>query len=162
MKANQRIVVLILLGIISTVTEVRAQMTHTSADHIMVVPNDIKWTDAPPSLPPGAKVAVIEGDPKADGLFTMRLKFPSGYKIKPHFHPVDEHITVISGSFHMGLGEQYDEKTARKIVTGGFAVMNTGTRHYAFTTQEAIIQLHGKGPWGITYVNPVDDPRNTK
>lgn len=138
------------------------KMDAATTDHIMVMPTDIKWSDAPPSLPPGARVSVIEGDPSKEGLFTMRIKLPANYRIQPHSHPADEHITVIDGSFYMGMGEKFDEKTAREIPAGGFAVMNTGTRHYAFTKREAVIQLHGTGPWGINYVNPADDPRNKK
>jgi quercetin dioxygenase-like cupin family protein len=162
MKAKQKIAALILLGIFSVVTQVQAQDMKMPADHIMVMPNAIKWGDAPPSLPPGAKVAVLEGDPKAAGLFTMRIKIPANYRIMPHSHPADEHVTVIKGTFYMGLGEKFDKKTAKEIPTGGFAMMNTGTRHYAFTKGECIIQLHGMGPWGIIYVNPADDPRNKK
>ena len=60
----------------------------------------------------------------------------------------------------MGMGKKFDEKTAMEIPEGGFAVMNAGTLHYAFTKKESVIQLHGMGPWGINYVNPADDPRN--
>lgn len=161
MKSKRKIAVLI-LGIFSVVTQVQAQMPNMPADHIMVMPDSIKWIDAPPSLPPGAKVAVLEGDPKAPGLFTMRLKLPANYMIMPHSHPADEHITVIEGFFYMGVGEKFDEKAANEIPTGGFVVMITGTRHYAFTKKACIIQLHGMGPWGITYLNPADDPRNKK
>jgi quercetin dioxygenase-like cupin family protein len=165
MKIIQRVMFLVLFGTFNIVVGVQAQMhgmTQKPGDHIMVMPGEIKWIDAPPSLPPGAKVAVIEGDPKAVGLFTMRIKLPANYVIKPHSHPTDEHITVIEGSFYMGVGDKFDEKEAKEIPTGGFAVMLTGTRHYAFSKNESIIQLHGMGPWGITYVNPADDPRNKK
>lgn len=162
MKAKQKIAALILLGIFSAVTQVQAQMTKMPADHVMIMPGDIKWIDGPPSLPPGAKSAVIEGDPKVAGLFTMRVKLPANYMVMPHYHPADEHVTVIEGFFYMGLGEKFDEKAAKEIPIGGFAVMTTGTRHYAFTRKGCIVQLHGMGPWGITYVNPADDPRNKK
>lgn len=162
MRSKRKIAVLILIGIFSVVTRVQAQIMPMPGDHIMVMPNDIKWVDAPPALPPGAQVAVIEGDPKVAGLFTMRIKLPANYKIMPHSHPANEHITVIEGSFYMGLGEKFDEKAAKQIPAGGFAMMNTGTRHYAFTEMESIIQLHGMGPWDIIYVNAADDPRNKK
>ena len=129
-------------------------------DHIILVPTDFTWMDGPASLPKGVKSAVVEGDPTKAGPFTMRLKFPANYKVPPHWHPALEHVTVISGSFHMGLGEVFDESKATKLPIGGFAVMAIGTRHFAFTKEEATIQLHGIGPWGITYVNPADDPRN--
>ncbi|MEJ7694398.1 cupin domain-containing protein [Daejeonella sp.] len=162
MKAIQKIAALILLGIISFTVQVQAQMTHMAADHIMVTPDNIKWVDGPPSLPAGAKMAVIEGSPAAAGLFTMRLKLPANYTVMPHSHPADEHVTVISGTFFMGLGETLDRSLGKGIPKGGFAVMMTGTRHYAFTKKESIIQIHGMGPWGITYVNAADDPRNKK
>ncbi|MFV8327733.1 cupin domain-containing protein [Flavobacterium sp. ZS1P14] len=162
MKAIQKMAVLMLLGIFSMVIQVQAQDMKMSGDHIMVMPNDIKWAPAPPGLPPGSQAAVIEGDPGAAGLFTMRAKIPANYRIMPHWHPADEHITVLKGSCYMGMGDEYDEKTATKMTTGAFAVMKTGTHHYFFTKEECIIQLHGMGPWGITYINPADDPRNKK
>src|SRR5688572_26592641 len=77
--------------------------------HVMMTPTDLKWGDGPPSLPKGAKMAVIEGDPKvANALFTIRLKLPANYKVMPHTHPADEHVTVISGTFMMGMGEKFD------------------------------------------------------
>lgn len=129
-------------------------------DHIMLVPTDLTWKDGPASLPKGVKSTVLEGDPTKAGPFTMQLKLPANYKVPPHFHPAIEHVTVLSGSFHMGVGEVFDESKATKLPVGGFAVMSIGTRHFAFTKEEATIQLHGIGPWGITYVNPADDPRN--
>src|SRR3970040_2185671 len=84
-------------------------------DHIMVVPTDITWKDGPASLPKGVKSAVVEGDPTKAGPFTMQLKLPANYKVPPHWHPAIEHVTVLSGSFHMGLGEVVDESQARKL-----------------------------------------------
>jgi len=126
----------------------------------MVVPTNLTWKDGPGSLPKGAKVAVLEGDPAKAGPFTLRFNLPSNYKIPPHWHPAVEHVTVISGTFSMGLGETFDETKASQLPVGGFAVMEIGTRHFAFTKENgATVQLHGVGPWGINYVNPEDDPR---
>jgi quercetin dioxygenase-like cupin family protein len=160
MKAEQKLASLILLSIFGLVTQVRAQMNNMAEDHIMVMPGDIKWVDAPPGLPPGCKVAILEGDPAKAGVFTLRLKIPANWKVMPHTHPADEHLTVIEGSGYMGMGEKYDEKNTTEMVTGAFAVMKTGTAHYFFTKKECIIQTHGMGPWSINYVNPADDPRN--
>ena len=131
-------------------------------DHIMMTEPELKWADAPPSLPPGAKLAVLEGDPAQPGPFTMRVKVPANYKVPPHWHPADEHVTVISGSFFMGLGDKFDKKVMKELTPGGFAVMVTGTRHFAMTKKESVVQVHGIGPWGINYVNPADDPRQAK
>jgi quercetin dioxygenase-like cupin family protein len=131
-------------------------------DHVMITPDSLSWGPGPESLPAGAEAAVVSGDPKAEGLFILRLRLPAGYKVPPHWHPADEHVTVLSGSFSMGLGETYDEKKAHALPPGGVAVMPMGVRHFAFTKEGAVIQLHGQGPWGITYVNAKDDPRNKK
>ncbi|HKA88176.1 MAG TPA: cupin domain-containing protein [Haliangiales bacterium] len=89
----------------------------------MLGPTDVKWGDAPPSLPPGAKFALIEGDPKAaNQLVTFRLKLPRGYKIPPHSHPADEHVTVISGTLHMGMGDTFDESKLKAYAAGCGAV----------------------------------------
>jgi hypothetical protein len=132
---------------------------HQGAEHSMIAPAELKWIDGPPSLPTGAKYALLEGDLSRSEPFTVRFKLPANYKVPPHWHPAIEHVTVLEGSFHMGLGEVYDEKKAQKLPVGGFAVMQRGTRHFAFTKEAAVIQLHGMGPWGINYVNPKDDPR---
>lgn len=162
MKTKQIIAVLLLIGINSIETKIQAQKMKMSPDHIMVMPKDMKWEDGPPSLPPGAKVAVLEGDPKATGSLTMRFKVPANYIIMPHTHPADEHVTVLEGSLYMGMGEKFNKKTATKIPMGGFAMMKKGAKHYAFSNEPCIIQLNGMGPWGINYLNPSDDPRNSK
>lgn len=127
--------------------------------HVMVTPSEMRWADGPPSIPAGATFAMIEGDPKNAALFTMRLKLPAAYRIPAHWHPADEHVTVISGTFHMGMGDKLDTAKGKALGVGSFAVMPTKTHHYAWTNEETIIQLHGMGPWGINYVNPADDPR---
>lgn len=120
---------------------------------------EIVWRDGPPSLPPGAKIAVLEGDPMQPGPFTFRLKVPTGYRIPPHFHPVIEHVTVVSGAFSIGKGEQWDDSKLVRLDAGGFIHMPPGERHFARATGVTVLQLHSMGAWGITYVNPQDDPR---
>ena len=132
---------------------------HGPQAHAFITPKEIKWMPAPNTLPKGAQLSVLEGNPSEKGEFTMRLKMPSNYKIPPHWHPVTEHVTVISGNFYMGMGDNFDEKTATKLPPGSFAYMAAESHHYAFAHEPAVIQLHGNGPWGITYVNPKEDPR---
>lgn len=131
-----------------------------SGEHVFVVPKDIKWTEGPPMLPKGAKLAVIEGDMKS-GPFTFRLQVPANYKISPHTHPGVEHVTVVAGEVMMGTGDKVDEKAATKLPVGSFVAIPAGHTHYLLTKKKAEVQVHGMGPWGITYVNPADDPRNT-
>lgn len=127
--------------------------------HSMVAPADLKWADLP-SLPPGAKISILEGPMNEAVAFTARIKMPANYRIPAHWHPAIEHVTVLSGTFYMGVGDVLDTSKAMAIQPGGFAVMQTKLPHFAFTTSEPVeIQLHGTGPWGVTYLNPADDPR---
>jgi quercetin dioxygenase-like cupin family protein len=129
--------------------------------HTMIAPNDIKWGAAPPVLPPGAEAAVIFGDPSKEGLFALRLKLPAGYAIPPHTHPADEAVTVISGIFKLGMGETADQSATTALPAGSFFALPPGTAHFAYTDEETIVQISTNGPWGLTYVNPADDPRKT-
>jgi quercetin dioxygenase-like cupin family protein len=119
---------------------------------------EVKWGAPPPVFPPGAKFAVIAGDPAATGLVTVRFEMPAGYKIPPHFHPTDEHVTVLKGSFSLGMGDVIDKAHALTLAAGGYAVAMANMHHYAYTTTGATIQVHMQGPFAITYVNPADDP----
>jgi len=127
-------------------------------DHQMIRPADIKWADVP-SLPPGAKIAVIEGKLTDAAPFTMRLRLPANYKIPAHWHPAVERVTVLSGTFHMGTGDKLDETKTMPLAAGSIAIMQPKTNHFAWTKEETVVQLHGTGPWGVTYVNAADDPR---
>jgi hypothetical protein len=126
--------------------------------HIMVTPADLKWADVP-SLPPGAKIAVIEGALAEALPFTFRLRLPSDYKIPAHWHTAIEHVTVISGTFNVGMGDKLDSSRTKPLSSGSVAIMQPKTNHFAWTNEETIVQVHGVGPWSITYVNPADDPR---
>lgn len=126
--------------------------------HTMVTPGDLKWVDVP-SLPPGAKLAIIEGPLNEAVPFTFRLRLPSDYKIPAHSHSAIEHVTVISGTFHMGVGDKLDQTKTKPLSAGSVAIMQPKTNHFAWTKEEAIVQVHGVGPWTVNYVNPADDPR---
>jgi quercetin dioxygenase-like cupin family protein len=154
MFRNLRITVLIVAATLV------AQASAVAADAPFVrSAKEVKWGAPPPAFPPGAKLAVIAGDPAATGLVTVRLEMPAGYKIPPHFHPTDEHITVLKGSFSVGMGDVVDKAHALTLSPGGYAVAMANMHHYAYTTTGATIQVHMQGPVAITYVNPADDPK---
>jgi anti-sigma factor ChrR (cupin superfamily) len=125
-------------------------------------PSEIKWKEGPPTLQKGAMVAVLEGDPAKEGPFVLRIKLPDGFKIAPHTHPKTERLTVISGTFFLGMGDKFDPKDGLEMPAGSFGSWKEGMKHFAWTKGETVIQLHGTGPWTIKYVNPDDDPRNQK
>jgi hypothetical protein len=128
-------------------------------EHVVVRPDDIKWGPAPPGLPAGAKLAVLFGDPTKAGPYVLRVKLPDGYKVPPHWHPTDENVTVIQGTFMAGKGEKFSKDDAETLPAGSFVRMPKEMRHFAWSKGETILQLHGTGPFEINYVNAADDPR---
>ena len=135
-----------------------------SADdaHKLVAPGDVAWKPAPKSLPAGAEAAVLFGDPSKEGLFVLRLHFPSGYVVPPHTHPVYEVVTVLSGAGKLGMGAVADKGATTTLPAGSFFALPPNMAHYAFYDEDTVIQITTNGPWGITYVNPDDDPRKTQ
>jgi hypothetical protein len=127
-------------------------------DHVVARPDDIKWGPAP-GLPAGAKVAVLLGDPSKAVPYVIRAKLPDGYKVPPHWHSTDENVTVLQGTLMLGKGEKFNAGASEPLPAGSFMSMPKGMRHFAWAKGETIIQVHGIGPFDITYVNADDDPR---
>jgi quercetin dioxygenase-like cupin family protein len=134
----------------------------SAADYTAVMQKDIKWQDAP-SIGPGAKTAVIQGDPKSSGPFVMRLKVPPKTTIGVHTHPAAENVTVLSGTFYFAPGDKMDRKAAKAFGPGSFFSIEQGKPMFAYTTdKEATLQLHGTGPWGITHLDSKDGAAKKK
>ncbi len=128
--------------------------------HGVVNPATLQWVPAPSALPAGAMMALLAGDPGKEGLFVARAKFPDGYKVPPHFHPTDEHVTVLKGSLLTGMGEKLDKASMHTVGVGGFFTAPATKPHYVIAKGETIIQVTAMGPFSVTYVNAADDPRN--
>ena len=122
----------------------------------------IKWQEGPPSLPKGAQIAVLEGDPAKEGPFVFRVKLPDGYRIPPHTHPKPERVTVLAGTFHLGMGDTFDVKKGVQLPAGTYGTWPPGMKHFVWVQGETVVQFHGDGPWVINYLNPADDPRGAK
>ncbi len=131
-------------------------------DHAMVTPQDMKWRPGPGALPEGTEVTVLMGDPYRVGMYALRLKFPKGYAIPPHTHTNPEILTVMSGTLLVAMGEKADKSKAEALPAGSFLTLAPGMAHSIFTDEETVVQSINIGPWGITYVNPQDDPRQRK
>ena len=130
-----------------------------SAEKNVFTPEAIPWGPPPPFIAPGAQLAVIEGNPAAsDGDYTIRLKMSDGYRIAPHWHPLRENVTVISGTFKVGMGDTFDKDKMESFPAGSFAFLDPDMHHYAMASGEVIVQVHGKSPLQFNYVNPQDDP----
>lgn len=124
--------------------------------------DSIQWKAGPASLPAGAQIAVLEGDPTKEGPFVFRVKVPDGYRIPVHTHPKTERVTVISGTFNIGMGDTFDQHATKAMPAGTYGFWKSGMKHFVWAKGETIAQFHGEGPWTINYVNPADDPRNAK
>src|SRR2546430_10439567 len=129
---------LALAGLISSAGLLFSSAAHEhSHEKNSFTPDTIPWGPAPPVLRPGAQFAVLEGDPSASsGDYTVRLKMPDGYRIAPHFHPQRENVTVISGTFKLGMGDIFNKHKMAAFPAGSFAFLDPEMHHYAMTCGE--------------------------
>lgn len=132
------------------------------AKEVMALPSEAKWSPAPPGLPEGAEVTVLEGDPTQAGPFTLQLKLPDGYKVAPHWHPTDERQTLVKGTLMMGMGDKWNDDQMKEMTPGAFVVLPKKHTHYVVSKGESILQVQATGPFDLTYVNSSDDPRKAK
>jgi quercetin dioxygenase-like cupin family protein len=140
-------------------TSVEAGADAGSREHVLFRSGAIEWKDGPPSLERGARAAVLEGNPAEAGYFAIRLHLPDGFRISPHWHPKPERLTIISGSFRLGMGETFDADATDALEPGTYVAMPSGMRHFAVAEGDTVVQLTSIGPWQINYVDPADDPR---
>lgn len=123
-------------------------------------PGGIEWGPAPAIFPPGAELAVLQGTPSEPGaVFTLRLRMPNGYVFPPHFHPEDEHVTVVQGRFMVGLGNVVDEESAlASLGRDGFITAPKLHNHWAIARGQTVVQVHGIGPFQTTFVDEQGHP----
>jgi quercetin dioxygenase-like cupin family protein len=148
--------------------KITAQTTQSAAisagqsghdEHEMKGDDQLNWGPAPPIFPAGAQFAVVQGDPGAAGaIFTVRLRFPNGYILPPHRHPTDENVTVLRGTFLVGLGENFSKSALVPLKELGFITAPANMPHFASARGFTEVQVHAIGPFQLTYVHPEDDP----
>jgi quercetin dioxygenase-like cupin family protein len=163
MKRNLYLV-LALLGLLCCAGQVLSTAAQSSSHETNAfTPAAIPWGPPPPFVPSGAQLAVLEGNPgAASGDYTVRLKMPDGYRIAPHWHPYRENVTVISGTFKVGMGDTFDKNKMTTFPAGSFAFLDPDMHHYAMASGEVVVQVHGTAPLQFNYVNPQDDPSRNK
>jgi quercetin dioxygenase-like cupin family protein len=160
MKHRSADIVVLFACVVGAAGILIAASPRAAEPHHTVVPADaVEWGQAPPSLPPGARAAILLGNPAKEGPFVLRLKFPAGFVVPPHRHSKDELVTVISGRFAVAAGEKLD-RSAKPLAAGSFVHLPAGMPHYAWADGETIVQINGVGPFDVKYVDPKDDPRN--
>jgi hypothetical protein len=139
----------------SFATQSSAMQNAAAQHHVIVKDEALVWRP----LRPGVEQAVVAGDPTKAGPFVMRIRYQGPSRVPPHWHPNDEHITVLAGTFALGMGETPDEKAVTDLAVGGYAMLPARMAHYAWAKgPRTVVQIHGMGPFVINYVNPADDP----
>ena len=165
MKRNLGLIVALLAGMwcMKQPSSLGVMAASASTTNNAFTPDAMQYGPAPSFIPPGAQLAVLEGNPLApSGDYTVRLKMPDGYRIAPHWHPLRENVTVISGSFKVGMGDHFDESSMMSFPAGSFAYLDPDMHHYAMAKGEVVVQIHGMSPVQFNYINPNDDPSRTK
>jgi quercetin dioxygenase-like cupin family protein len=119
----------------------------------------LKWGPAPGVFPPGARMAVVSGDPTKSGQFVIELSMPAGYKIPPHFHPTDEVVQVKKGTFLVGMGDTFDGAKAKAMKVGAKGTVPAQMHHFAMAKVATTVSVTAVGPFAMTYVNPADNPQ---
>lgn len=114
----------------------------------------LAWKPAPAPLPPGMETVVLEGDPRSNEIFTLRLRAPAGTRLAPHTHPLPERVTVIQGAIGVGFGRVYDQTAMRVFRTGDYYLNPPGAPHFVGFAEDSILQVTGHGPWGVEWVSP--------
>jgi len=110
----------------------------------------------PKALPPGAHDLVLNGNVAEPGVYTVRIKLPANYQIPPYSQSAPSYITVIAGSYHIGIGNTFDKTKGETITTGGFAILPANVPLYTWTTEASIIQIHGEGPVKVSLIKPTN------
>ncbi len=157
MKRNLSLLLATLVGATILVSTIGARPT--SPEKNAFTPDTMPYGPAPAFVPAGAQLAVLEGNPgAASGDYTVRLKMPDGYRIAPHWHPNRENVTIISGTFKVGMGDEFEESKMATFPAGSFAYLDPSMHHFAMASGEVVVQVHGQAPLQFNYVNPDDDP----
>lgn len=149
MRINRRIGVWLLgIGIAVILTIVRAEESLIlPAGTVQHSVDTLRWTKGPPSMPPGSRIVLLEGDPKTEGLYTIRLSIPAGARLPSHWHPRDERVTVLSGRIGVGFGDRFDNGQLRYFDAGSYYVNPAHSHHYVYFPEATVVQVTGMGPW---------------
>lgn len=167
MRSNTRLAIwLTTAALMATATpvvaeEIGAASTERQAAHTILLPDQLQWQPAPPGLPPGAELAVLHGDPGAEGKpFVARLKMPAGYYVAPHSHSIDENLTIVSGAMIYGMGKKADKSSARTLPAGTYLFLPGNETHFVWAGENGtVLEIQAMGPFDINYVDAADDPR---
>lgn len=151
--------VLLACPIVAPQLQAQQPASHASHDDPASRADQLAWAPAPTILPAGAQMVVLQGDPASSEILTVRLKFPNDYVIPPHWHPTDEHVTVIRGNLLVGMGDKFStDALLPALKPGDFITAPARMNHFVQAQGETIVQVHMMGPFQLTYADPAVDP----
>src|SRR5215475_12862220 len=119
-----------------------------------LAPSEMKWSAQGGLALPGLEQTTLIGDPSKPGPYTIRLKFPAGFKVAPHTHPDSREVTVLSGTWYTGYGEKAEAANLKELPVGSFYTEPAGIAHYIEIREPTVIQVSGTGPSGRKFVSP--------
>ena len=151
---------LALTSLVAGVTLGALAVAQTGAPGVVAMaPGEMKWTTQGGLAAPGMEQLNLVGDPAKPGPYTLRLKFPKGFKIMPHMHPDSREVTILSGTFATGYGEKFDAANLKILPAGSFYSEPADIPHYIEIKEDVVLQVSGMGPSNRRFVNSPDDPK---
>jgi len=149
---------LTLLSVVAGLTLGRS-MAQTGAPGVVTLTQaEMKWTSQGALAAPGLEQSNLVGDPTKPGPYTLRLKFPKGYRVAPHTHPDSREVTVLSGVFATGYGEEFDSAKLKVLAAGSFYTEPANVPHYIEIKEDVVLQVSGTGPSGRKFIVPPNTP----
>ena len=133
-----------------------AQQSPSTAGLTALTPTEMTWTQGNLALP-GMEQTNLVGDPTKPGPYTLRLKFPAGYKLAAHTHPDSREVTILSGTWYMGYGEKADQAKLKAMTAGSFFTEPANVAHFIEIREPTMVQVSGNGPSGRSFVTPADN-----
>jgi quercetin dioxygenase-like cupin family protein len=161
MKKLNRLLIVLFPVVFVSMMNVSAQRLSNKTFGAIYQEN-IKWLPFP-AFPPQARLAILVGNPKQAETYVVRVKVPAGVILMPHKHPEDRIYTVISGVFYIGIGTKFDASKLKAYPPGSVVILPGNTPHFHWARSgKYVTQVSARGPLGISYIDPSDDPRNKK
>ena len=141
------------LAVVSLMVLGTAAVAQSGKSAVIVTPAEMKWVSQGGLAAPGMEQLNLIGDPAKPGPYTLRLKFPKGFKVAPHTHPDSREVTIMSGTFATGYGEKFDAANLKILPAGSFYTEPANLPHYIEIVEDTVLQVSGTGPSGRQYVD---------
>ncbi len=148
-----------MLGVGLTSIAVHGLRAEAQPGVMALTQSEMKWGAQGGLALAGMEQVSLVGDPTKPGPYTLRLKFPAGYKLAAHTHPDSREVTILSGTWYTGYGEKFDAATLKALPAGSFYTEPANVPHFVEVREPVVIQVTGTGPSARKFVNGADNPK---